>query len=100
MGQDEQVRRRGVVAPEPEGRDQDELRRARAERGGQLRGDHPAEEVADQVGGTDAETVEELVVGQDQVEDVVERLDTARALDPGVERCVHRVASREAIQER
>jgi len=56
--------------------------------------------VADQVGGADAETVEELVVGQDQVEDVVERLDTARALDPGVERRVHRVARREAVQER
>src|SRR3989449_9020761 len=61
---------------------------------------HAAKEVADQVGSADTEPVEELVVGEDEVEDVVERLDAARALDPGVERGQDRVARGEVVQER
>src|SRR5258705_2605351 len=99
-GQDEDVCRRSVVAPEAEGRhERQALRPSRAD-GGELRGCHGAERMADQVGPLDAERGEELVVGQREIEQIVERLDTARARDTRMRRRVYAEGPGQEVEER
>src|SRR5438309_443662 len=73
--EDEEVLRRRIVAPEAEGRHEDQAPDALGEDRGQLGGDHPTEEVADQGHGPDAEGVQQLLVGQREVEHVLQRLE-------------------------
>src|SRR5206468_2078234 len=80
---------RRVGAPEAERRDERQAPRASGQDGGKLRGSHAAERMADQVRAVDAERRDELVVGEREVEEILERLDAGRARDAGMRRRVH-----------
>ena len=54
----------------------------------------------DQVGTLEPERAQKLVVGEREVEEIVERLDAGRASDPGVRRRVHAERGGQEIEER
>src|SRR5439155_24579713 len=70
-GQNQDVGRRSVVAPEAEGRDERQTPRAPGEGGGDLRPRHAAQRLAYQVRALEAERAQELVVGEREIEEIV-----------------------------
>src|ERR1700683_3458901 len=91
----------GVVTPQSQWVDQDELADALGIGRREFRRDHPAERVTDHGRRFEPELIEQLVVVEDEIPEIVERLDRVRVALAGARmlRCIDRKIARKLVKK-